>query len=593
MPRPPLPVDLPRMLLARLAVAVLPLLFLFLLLGFTAIAHRWREIPVQEARSLGLAMVRSLALNGAHARSSHDDSRLEPLARSAAALPGVKSVVFTDADSRLLVCAGVLPSPAAITKASRAVVTSRRDDEGAAPAEGEDFLQVAAPMQARLGTLGAVVVRMDLATWRKTTSAATQRILGVGLLVAALAVAVTFVLLRRLVSPAREVAEAAVRLAAGDLSVRVDPLPQHELGRLGGALNRMATRLGERLEAERRARRELDERIRRLAQDGPEAPQGTAGREEAASGDEMGRLESAFADLAGLIRSSREGEQTLQRDVAANRLTLGAAHDRLLEQDLVKSDFLNIVSHELRTPLTSIKAFTEILLEATPDDPPPRRAQQREFLDIIDQEAERLTRLIGDLLDLSRIEEGEIAWRMVRLPLDIVVEGAARSCQANADRKGVTIDVRFPRDLVVRGDRDRLLQMMTSLFRHALDSTPAGGSVHVRGMGEGSEVCVELQVLGNPASDSLPDEPPERTRLPREEFRVDTFGGRVSRTGVGLSIVESIAAAHKGRLEARSEDSAGSMFRIRLPRSLLPSPPPLPETEGEGGGTSRAGPAVP
>jgi signal transduction histidine kinase len=362
-------------------------------------------------------------------------------------------------------------------------------------------------------------------------------------------------------------------MANGDLSARVPLRRRDELGRLGVALNRMAERLGEIVERERAKRTELEQRVTALRACSEAVAEGRLEVRAAESDDELGRLAAGFNQMVGHVQTLVERERAIQKDLEANHAVLESANARLMEVDRRKSDFLNTVSHELRTPLTSIKAFSEILLEQEPGE------ADREFLGIIDQEADRLTRLIEDLLDLSRIEDGEAVGAMVRLPLDVVVDTCLRSCRALASQKGVHLVRLSGGEAVVRGDRDRLAQVVTNLLSNAIKFTSPGGEVRVETTRVGGEAVIAVTDTGV----GIPEA--DLARIFEKFQQVDRGDAGSGGSGLGLPIVRSIVEAHRGRIAVESVPGRGSTFRVHLPEaSPSAGPPQAPPESGRGAG---------
>lgn len=218
-----------------------------------------------------------------------------------------------------------------------------------------------------------------------------------------------------------------------------------------------------------------------------------------------------------------------------------------------KSEFVSMVSHELRTPLTSIHGFSEIL--QTKDMDPEKK---EEFYRIILNESERLSRLITNLLSLSKIEAGiELNREMVNLA-DLVEEDLEffESQTAVHDLKYLGTR-QIP---LVYGDRDRLHQIIKNLLSNALKYSPAGGTVEVETGVEGKYVtiCVNDQGIGIPA-DELPRIFERFRRVEGEE------ASGITGTGLGLAIVKNLVDLHGGKIRVVSEPGQGSTFIVYIP----------------------------
>jgi len=220
-----------------------------------------------------------------------------------------------------------------------------------------------------------------------------------------------------------------------------------------------------------------------------------------------------------------------------------------------KSEFVSVVSHELRTPLTSIQGFSEILLGR--EMPPEKR---REFYEIINNEAERLGRLITNLLDLSRIEAGTELKRETLDLLEVLREDVELQ-QSQTDRHRLILEVegRMP---PIYADRDRLHQVFKNLLSNAVKYSPQGGEVLVRAGMEGRFVWVSF-------TDSGIGIPEDELPFIFERFRRVEKGeaAAISGTGLGLAIVKHLVEMHGGRVHVRSEVGKGSTFTVFLPVS--------------------------
>ena len=175
-------------------------------------------------------------------------------------------------------------------------------------------------------------------------------------------------------------------------------------------------------------------------------------------------------ETSQVLEYSRQLEQ---KSKALEKATteLKAANERLTELDRLKDDFLSTVTHELRTPLTSIRSFSEILH----DSPDLDLAERQHFLTIIIRESERLTRLINQVLDLTKIETGRMKWQMTQVDLGEVINHSVTSLRGLFEERDIAIDVHLPNDVpTIRADRDQLIQLVINLLSNAQKFCPAG-----------------------------------------------------------------------------------------------------------------------
>jgi two-component system phosphate regulon sensor histidine kinase PhoR len=221
--------------------------------------------------------------------------------------------------------------------------------------------------------------------------------------------------------------------------------------------------------------------------------------------------------------------------------------------ETIKKDFVANVSHELRTPLASIKGYAETLLDGAMEE----RETLMEFLRVIDRHATRMSRLIDDLLVLSRLESHELPMVMSQVDLKELVSGVVKGFEKQArDKKGIAIAVSIPEGLPkALGDRDRLEQVVVNLLDNAIKYTTSGGGVSVSASSEDDRVRVEVRDtgIGIPEGD-LP-------RIFERFYRVDKARSReLGGTGLGLAIVKHIIQGHGGRLHVESAPGKGSAF---------------------------------
>jgi Na+/proline symporter/nitrogen-specific signal transduction histidine kinase len=266
---------------------------------------------------------------------------------------------------------------------------------------------------------------------------------------------------------------------------------------------------------------------------------------------------------------SRQLEQK-SRELEAATTELRELNQQLQELDQLKDDFISTVTHELRTPLTSIRAFSEILL----DTPDMEIAQRSKFLTIIVKESERLTRLINQVLDLSKIESGNVKWHITEVDLREVVEDGLTATSQLFNEQHVEIQVDLPDGVFpVLADRDRLMQVMLNLLSNAVkfcDHT--AGLVQVNLRTHDSSVCVQVR-------DNGPGIKLEDQQIIFDKFRQvgDTMIDKPQGTGLGLPISRQIMTHFGGELWVESTPGAGATFAFTLPFATATCQSPLAE----------------
>jgi signal transduction histidine kinase len=232
------------------------------------------------------------------------------------------------------------------------------------------------------------------------------------------------------------------------------------------------------------------------------------------------------------------------------------AAEELRRLSALRADFVSLVSHELRTPMASVIACATTLRARWRE----LSAEQREsFLALIEQETGRLSTLVGDVLDTSRIEAGTFSYVFGDVDVGDLVREAASMVSLGTDEVTVTASVVEPLP-AVRGDRDRLRQLLLNLLSNAAKYTVSGDEIEVRAAAaENGAVVVSVEDHG-------PGIPPDQQRLVFEKFgRVNSGGRSKPGAGLGLFIARSIAEAHGGTLDVRSDPGSGATFTIRLP----------------------------
>ena len=458
-----------------------------------------------------------------------------------------------------------------------------------------EILYIAIPLAEPMRIRGALRISLPLTAVSKAATSVHQTVALGALLAFAVVLAVGLFLSRRVTRPVTEMQSIARWMAEGDFAQRVPIAGTDEIAELGRTLNLMAERLSEKiqdLEGERTkvaaildsmvegviaidqrgrillmnhaarwifdlGREQVEGRpllaiirhkaVLDLVVGGPEAATDAARRREIELGPPVDRILDAHASAMALAPSGRG--------------TLLVLHDvtELRRLERVRTEFVANVSHELRTPLTSIRGYLETLLDGALDEP----ANARRFLDIAHTHAERLSRLVDDLLQLSDIETGKLVLKPAPLALYDVAADVVAFFEKQAAQKSLTLRNHVPLDLRTQADWDRLTQILVNLVDNAVKYTPERGQITL-GASSGAKGLVNVWVadtgIGIPSTD-LP-------RITERFYRVDKARSReLGGTGLGLAIVKHLVQAHGGELWLESELGKGTTVYFSLPRA--------------------------
>jgi two-component system phosphate regulon sensor histidine kinase PhoR len=224
--------------------------------------------------------------------------------------------------------------------------------------------------------------------------------------------------------------------------------------------------------------------------------------------------------------------------------------------DSVRRDFISNVSHELRTPLAGIRAASETLQEGALEEP----AAAHEFLGHIQRETDRMTQLVEELLELSRIESGAAPMHFTQLDASVLITDTVRRFGQQAERASLALEAEVPvQPLPIIGDAERLERALGNLVANAIKFTPAGGRVKVSARESGPDVAISVSDTG------VGIEPQQKARVFERFYKADRGRGSGG-TGLGLAIVKHIVLAHEGTVSVDSLPGRGSTFTMRLPR---------------------------
>ena len=290
------------------------------------------------------------------------------------------------------------------------------------------------------------------------------------------------------------------------------------------------------------------------------------------TGDEFEELSHAFNRMLRHMTTVNEELRGVNDNLDAKVDQLAQANMELFNTNAMKDEFLATMSHELRTPLNSILGFSDVLAQAANLD-----ARQKRYVDNIRTSGRNLMVQINDLLDLAKIESGQMTIQAAPTKIGDVIDSQVGQIMPLADQKNIDLRIQLPEQNLpeINQDSGKIRQILTNLLSNAIKFTPEGGRVRISSRMDGTdlfEICVEDTGIGIPMHEQ--DQIFEKFRQgstidgERDQMKRE-YGG----TGLGLSIVRELARLLGGDVELESEFGKGSMFTVRLPIEAPPERP--------------------
>jgi len=261
-------------------------------------------------------------------------------------------------------------------------------------------------------------------------------------------------------------------------------------------------------------------------------------------------------------RALRASHDQLEVKVHERTEELLAVNERLKELDQLKTQFILTASHELRTPLTSIKGYVEMILDGEAGE---LNSEQKEFLGYAKNSANRLQRLLQELLDVSKMESGGVNINRELTDLKILIEEERALFQPQAMEKNMRIDSAVAPDLKsIYCDSDKIREVLDNLLSNAVKYTPTGGEIKVFAKNHGKGVLIGVQDNG------IGIDRAHHRRIFEPFQHLQKYGLESSEesTGLGLTLVEKIVMAHGGQVKVQSEPGKGSLFTVILPLDM-------------------------
>ncbi|MHC4178803.1 MAG: sensor histidine kinase, partial [Planctomycetota bacterium] len=293
-------------------------------------------------------------------------------------------------------------------------------------------------------------------------------------------------------------------------------------------------------------------------------------RAEIHTGDEFESLAVAFNRMLRHLVTIQEELRQVNADLDVKVDELAQVNMRLFEMNTIKSDFLNTMSHELRTPLNSILGFSEVLGSIDSLD-----LQQKRYVQNIQTSGRMLLEMINDILDLAKMESGNMDIRLADFRVEQVVDAQCDMARPLTEKKNIDLETRVQRDLPpVHQDQARVQQLLNNLLSNAIKFTPEGGRITVTARRDDQDhLVMQISDTGVGIADEDQHTIFEKFRQSRAGMPGDDAMTReYSGTGLGLSIVKELCKLLGGEIAVESELGKGSTFTVRLPWHLVEQP---------------------
>jgi two-component system phosphate regulon sensor histidine kinase PhoR len=454
-----------------------------------------------------------------------------------------------------------------------------------------DMLYVAVPINDKKDIVGVLRLALPLTNVQKVLSAARNAVSIALIFALALAFVVGSVLAAETTKPINRIIKACHKFSKGDFNHRIIPDSKDEIGELALTLNKMAQDIEDKIDKIKAQNQQLAaifnsmaegiivvDKASRIISINPTIEKifSVTKREsegsfflESIPNNSIAEIIAAVLEKGEFISQELNLVWPVQKILKINispifekdliNGCLLVIHDitQIRRLETMRRDFIANVSHELRTPLTSIKGFVETLLEGALDD----KQNSRDFLKVIHEHVDRLSRLIDDLLDLSKLESKDISIKRNKIPIKELADKVLKGFSSHLKKMSVEAKNELPDKLSLRADEDKIRQVFTNLIDNAIKFNKANGKINIycEDRDNGIRVTVEDSGTGIPSKD-IP-------RIFERFYRVDKARSReLGGTGLGLSIVKHIVELHGGTVGVESTEGLGSKFWFYLPK---------------------------
>ncbi len=445
-------------------------------------------------------------------------------------------------------------------------------------------------------TLGVLYFRADMSEVEESVAESGSIFIRAMILALIITVVLGIIISSSITGPIKDVTVKAERMSEGDFSQEVSIKSDDEIGQLASMFNILRIKLNDTLSQMENEKNKLEAVLRHMADAliaidlaGNITHLNQAALEILGLPEDLyseGEQQLPYNDLISTINKDLRLEKLIEncKEEAANDVfeyggrTFAVRYDKyqdesgedigilMIIQDIterqklenMQMDFVANVSHELKTPLTTIKSYTETMLDGMVEDP----TMQKQFLGIIDTEADRMNRLVKELLQLSRMENQQEQWSMKELNIISLLQNAVTKVELTASAKKQQLNILFNTEerLPVVADRDKIEQVVLNILSNSIKYTQEGGRIDVDALRRDKTIYIIVSDNGI----GIPEE--ELGRVFERFFRVDKARSRaMGGTGLGLSISKQIVDEHGGNIEIESKEGRGTKVTISLP----------------------------
>ncbi len=348
---------------------------------------------------------------------------------------------------------------------------------------------------------------------------------------------------RKITKPLIDLKNAAIEIGKGSLSTKIDITTKDEIGELAQAFNQMTADLKKSHEEIKKYAEELELKVQERT-------------------SELKNRVKDMSDTKTAVLNMMEDMDEANKELIETQEKLKISLKELEEIDMKKDQFISIAAHELKTPLTSIHGFSQLLQNRKVADDLDKRGK---YLKIMDHETKRLSRLVTDILDLSRIDLGTIKLALEKTDLDKMMEDIKREMEIQIKAKGLKSEFLIERNLpAVTTDREKLTEVVINLINNAVKYTPKG-SITVKVFREKDDIRFTVKDTGIGISKENHEKIFERF------YQVDSsYSRKAGGTGLGLALCKEFITMLGGKIWMNSEPDKGSEFHLSLPAKKVP-----------------------